>query len=571
MLRDIRRLTGANFLMTGTGAAAEAMVPEAGKGFAMSLWRSETRALLDAVGWTGERIVMRAFDGGATLQVSAPDDALYAATQIVEAGWTAARARLDGEEAPDRAAVAEKLIAAIAKERNPAEVALAAEAAARGVTYLGHDGKVSVGLGQGAQVWPAGGAPDVADVAWDEVHDIPVAMITGTNGKSTTVRLAAAIGAAAGRCVGLSSSDWVRVGGEILDEGDYSGPAGARLAVRDPRVDMAIIETARGGLMRRGLPVPTANVCLLTNIAADHLGGYGIVDVPALADAKFLLADAVRPGGRLVLNADDPELVKRSARFDGDITWYGTDQDQAVLDVWIENGGHAVFVEDGQMVLARDGVKTPVLPVVDFVPGMRGAAKYNISNALGAIGLTAALGLPVEAMTTALGSFSNSPDENPGRGNFIELGGATLLIDFAHNPHGILALAEAVKDVPASRRLFLAGQAGDRSDQDTRDMTQAVWAGNPDMVVIKELPKKLRGRKLGELSNIIEDELIALGARPEQIQKTDDEFAAVQAALRWAQPGDLLVLLLHADRKPSMDLIETLQKDGWRAGDPVPD
>jgi len=570
-LRDVRRLTGANFLMSCPGAAAEAPLQDTTKSIAMALWRRETRKLLDAVGWSQERIVMRAFSGGATLQISAPTDALYAATEIVEAAWAATDALLHSETSPVLEDQAAQLRDKIAAERRPAEVALEDAAKARGVTYLGHDGQVSLGLGQGVRVWSDADVPAIDTVPWDTIHDIPIAMVTGTNGKSTTVRLAAAIGAAAGKCVGLSSSDWVRVGGEILDEGDYSGPAGARLAVRDPRVELAIIETARGGLMRRGLPVPRADACLLTNIAADHLGGYGITDVPALADAKFQLADAVKPGGRLILNGDDPELVSRSARFGGEITWYGLNLDQQALDVWIAEGGHAAFVSDGQMILARDGVRAPILPVVDFKPGLGGAAKFNISNALGAIGLADALGLPVEAMTDGLSSFTGSPEENPGRGNFIELGGVTLLIDFAHNPHGILALAEAVQSIPAKRRLFIAGQAGDRSDQDTREMMQAIWVAEPDMVVIKELPKKLRGRQLGELTAVIANELSKLGAKPDGMLKADTEFEAVRASLKWAKPGDFLVLLLHDDRKPTMDLIQQLQTIGWQAGEALPD
>ncbi len=568
-LRDIRRLTGANFLMPHTGAAAEAPIEDAVKSVAMSLWRREARVLLDAVGWANECIMMRAFDGGATLQISAPLDALYAATEIVEASWTAAEAKLRGEAPPDQDAEALRLREKIATESDPALVALAQIAEEKGVTFLGHDGAVSVGLGRGVRVLDEDDLPGVNDVSWEDIHDIPVAMVTGTNGKSTTVRLAAAIGAAAGKCVGMSSSDWVRVGADIVDEGDYSGPAGARLAVRDARVDLAIIETARGGLMRRGLPLPRADACLLTNIAADHLGGYGITDVPALADAKFQISDAIRPGGRLVLNADDPELVARSARFAGDITWFGLAMDEASRTAWNKAGGRAVFVADGQMVLARDGEQTPVLPVNDFKPAMGGAAKFNVSNALGAIGLADALGLPVSAMAAGLASFTGSPDENPGRGNLIELGGVTLLLDFAHNPHGVAALGEAVQGMPAKRRLFVAGQAGDRSDEDTRDLARAIWTAKPDMVVIKELPKKLRGRKPGELSAIIADELSRLGANGSLM--AEDEFAAVKMSLEWAERGDLLVLLLHDDRKPTMDLIERLKISDWQAGDPLPD
>ena len=571
MLHDIRRLTGANFLMPCTGAAAEATIEASVKSIAMSLWRREARALLDAVGWKNERIAMRAFEGGVTLQISAPMDALFAATEIVEASWEAAYAQLNSKALPDRDAKTLRLREKIATERSPAMAAIAEAADVKGVTFLGHDGAVSVGLGRGVRVLDENNLPAVKDVPWDAVHDVPVAMVTGTNGKSTTVRLAAAIGAAAGKCVGMSSSDWVRVGGDIVDEGDYSGPAGARLAVRDARVDLAIIETARGGLMRRGLPVPRADACLLTNIAADHLGGYGITDVPALADAKFQISDAVRPGGRLILNADDPELVARSARFGGEITWFGLAMAEATRNAWINAGGHAVFVADGQMVLARDAEQFPVLPVKDFKPAMGGAAKFNVSNALGAIGLADALNLPVAAMADGLASFTGSPEENPGRGNLIELGGVTLLLDFAHNPHGVAALSEAVKGMPAKRKLILAGQAGDRSDDDTRELTRAIWSAKPDMVVVKELPKKLRGRKLGELSAVIADELARLGAPVNGSLMADNEYEAVKVSLNWAEKGDLLVLLLHEDRKPTMELIDQLRRQCWQAGDPLPE
>jgi len=568
-LKNLRRLTGASFLMSDVGAAAEASIDDGNKAFVMAVWRATARDFLDAVGWADSKITMRAFAGGATLQVSAPTDALYAATELVEASWAATTARLSGT-AYDRDAMAQVLRAKIESELSPKEVALAQRADEHGVTYLGHDNKISLGLGCGAKVYDTADLPMPDAVDWKNLHDIPVAMVTGTNGKSTTVRLSAAIGAAAGKCVGLSSSDWVRVGGEILDEGDYSGPAGARLAVRDPRVDLAIIETARGGLMRCGLPVPSADVCLLTNIAADHLGTYGIMDVAALADAKFQLSDAVRPGGRLVLNADDAELVARSPQFAGDITWFGLDFDRAALDVWLASGGRAAFVSDGHMMLARDNKVMPILAVDDFVPALGGAAKFNVYNALGAIGLADALGLPISAMSKGLSGFTDSPDENPGRGNYIELGGLTLLIDFAHNPHGVLALASAIKSIPSKRRLVISGQAGDRSDQDTCDMVQAMWTIEPDMVVVAELPHLLRGREPGELTEVMSNELLRLGASEDGIIKTETEFSAVIKSLEWARNGDFLALLVHEDRIKTMELLDTLKQLGWQAGEPLP-
>lgn len=568
-LANTRRLSGANFLMSAHGAAAEARIGDDGKGLVMALWRAAARDLLDAVGWPDSKIALRAFEGGATLQISAPTDALYAATELLEASWAACLARMAGRTF-DIEAAARAVTPRIAAERSPKEVALAQEAEVRGVTYLGHDDKISLGMGRGGKVFDITDLPAPDDVDWDALHDIPVAMVTGTNGKSTTVRLAAAIGAAAGKCVGLSSSDWVRVGGDILDEGDYSGPAGARLALRDPRVELAVIETARGGLMRRGLPVPRADVCLLTNIAADHLGSYGIMDVAALADAKFQLSQAVRPGGRLVLNADDHELVARSAGFDGAITWFAPTFEQPLLDVWIASGGRAAFVSGGQMMLARDGGVAAVLAVDDFVPALGGAAQFNVYNALGAICLADALDLPLAAMREGLRGFTDTPEENPGRGNYIELGGLTLLIDFAHNPHGLLALAPAIKSIPAERRLVIAGQAGDRSDADTCDMIRALWTFEPDMVVVAELPTLLRGRPLGQLSEVMSAELRRLGAGEDNILETETEYEAVLKSLEWARKGDFLALLLHDSRVQTMALLERLRLSGWQAGQPLP-
>jgi cyanophycin synthetase len=568
-LINLRRLTGANFLMTDVGAAAEATIPDENKALVLSIWRNSARELLDGVGWTQSRIAMRAFDGGATLQVSAPTDALHAATALVDASWCVTHEKLGGRPV-DVAAITNGLRQKIADEVSPKEVALADHASAHGLTYLGHDDKISLGLGKGSKVYDIADLPDPDAVDWDSLHDVPVGMVTGTNGKSTTVRLTAAIGAAAGKCVGMSTSDWVRVGGEILDEGDYSGPAGARLALRDPRVDLAIIETARGGLMRRGLPVPTADACLLTNVAADHLGTYGIMDVTALADAKFQLSDAIRPGGRLILNADDPELVKRAAQFSGDITWFGLEFDRAILDIWIMGGGRVAFVEDGQMVLARNGIVEPVLAVADFVPALGGAAKFNVYNALGAICLADALELPINAMAKGLAGFTDTPDENPGRGNYVKVGGLNLLIDFAHNPHGVHALSSAIKSIPAKRRLVIAGQAGDRSDKDTCDMIQAIWTFEPDMVVVAELPDLLRGRQLGEMTTVMVDELKRLGSGHDNIITTDTEYSAVVRAMEWARPGDFLALLVHDDRIETMQLLDKLSKAGWQAGDPLP-
>ena len=568
-LTDVRRLTGASLTLDRPGAAGEAVdIPDAVSGPVLALWRRFARSLLDAVGWNAESIAIRPYPGGASLAVTAPIDGLLAATDLIEHAWDMTQAALDGAAA-DRSAIVAGLTRTIGSDANPKIVALAKAARKRGATFLAGEDQVSIGLGVHGRLWPEDAPPDPGAVDWDALGDIPVAMVTGTNGKSTTVRLTAAIAAAAGRVAGQCSSDWVRVGGEIVDTGDYSGPSGARQAARDPRTEIAVLETARGGLMRRGLALPHADVCLITNVAADHLGEYGIVDVASLTEAKFLVASALRPGGRLVLNADDPGLVRRGARHGGDIAWFSLEPDAHGLDAWIAAGGAAALLRDGWLTLARDGDTVPVLEVGAFPLGMKGAARFNIANALGAICIADALGLPVAAMRDGLAGFTGSPDENPGRGNFIELGGVTAVVDFAHNPHGVTALLEALARLPAKRRAVLVGQAGDRSDADTAEMTRAVWRARPDLVVVKELPRKLRGRKLGEMPAVIAAELRRLGAPDEGIAHAGDEIEATRHALEWARPGDMLVLLIHEDRGPVMALLDSLQQRRWQPGQPL--
>ena len=191
-----------------------------------------------------------------------------------------------------------------------------------GVTFLHGEELVSVGSGRGVRVWPEQDLPDPAAVDWSAVFDVPTALVTGSNGKTTVVRLLAAMASAAGRVAGLSSTDAVRVGDRTVDQDDYSGPSGARLLLRQPDVEVAVLETARGGLLRRGLAVQRADVAVVTNIADDHLGEFGVETLEALAETKLLVARALGGDGRLVLNADDPVLVPAAARLAAPIAWF---------------------------------------------------------------------------------------------------------------------------------------------------------------------------------------------------------------------------------------------------------
>ncbi|MBA3258241.1 MAG: Mur ligase, partial [Gemmatimonadales bacterium] len=308
-LLDSRRLTGPGLLLDRAGAVLDLELTDAERDRVLAAWRAAAGQLLDAVGWRGETVAVRAFAGGASVAFTAPSDALYAASELNEAGWAWAQAELAGAPPPDLTALAHTLRATIAAERKPELLALRDAARERGVTFLHGEEQVSVGSGRGVRVWPDHAIPSPSAVDWTQVHDVPIALVTGSNGKTTTVRLLAAMAAAAGRVAGITSTEGVSVAGRLIDGGDYSGPSGARLLLRQPEVEMAILETARGGLLRRGLAVERAVVAVVTNVADDHLGEFGVQDVETLARTKLLVARAIGTDGRLVLNADDRVLV----------------------------------------------------------------------------------------------------------------------------------------------------------------------------------------------------------------------------------------------------------------------
>jgi cyanophycin synthetase len=555
-LLDSRRLTGPNLLLAGAGAAIEVSLDPGEAETAVAAWRENARRLLDAIGWEKEEIAVRAFPGGASLAISAPIDALYAATEVNEAAW-------DGEDVTGAAA---RLREEIERETNPALLALRDAAAAHGVAFLWDDDRASVGLGTGSLSWRTDEIPDPAAIDWSAVHDVPVLLVTGTNGKTTTVRLLGAIAEAAGRVAGLTSTDRVELGGEVLERGDYSGPGGARTLLRDRRVEIAILETARGGMLRRGLAVDWADAALVTNIAADHLGEFGIHDLAALTEAKLVIARGLKAGGRLVLNADDAELTAAAGRLDVPILWFSPDAANPRVESHLAAGGEACFLEDGALVLARGAERTAVTRVEEIPLTLGGAARHNVANALAAIGLAAAAGLPVEAMAAGLRSLTS----NPGRATLLDLGGAHLLIDYAHNPQGMAAMVELAVKLPGDRRLLLVGQAGDRDDAALRELALAIQPLRPDRIVVKELPEMLRGREPGEVSKVLREELLRLGSAPESVTLAGSELDGVRQALAWAQPEDLLILLLHAQRDDVLALLDRLREAGWRAGEPLP-
>ncbi len=572
-LLDSRRLTGPNLLLSGAGAVLDVRLgPHDAARFAAA-WEHALDRMLAAVAWRGAERSWRAWPLGASLAFAAPIDALYAATEVNEWAYACARESLEptGETVAAFEAEALRLRAAIEAEALPALLALRDEARARGLTFLADDKRVSVGLGEGSRTWPLRRLPrSPARVQWGGLHDVPVVLVTGTNGKTTTVRLLAAIARAAGRVAGVTSTDRVEVGAEIVATGDYSGPNGARTVLRDRRVQLGVLEVARGGILRRGLPISHVQAAIVTNVAEDHLGEYGIFDADALADAKLVVALAVGAQGRVVLNADDARLRERGQALGARVLWCTLDAAEAGVSAHRAAGGDAAWLEDGALWLQRAGTVTRVIAASDVPIAFAGAARYNLRNALGALGAAAALGLPLAAMREGLASFAPTPEANPGRANIWSLNGCTAIVDFAHNPHGLEALAETVAAIPAERRAMVLGQAGDRDDASIRALARAAMAMHPDHVFLKDMPRFWRGRAPGEVPAMLETELRSEGLPAERLSQHADELSAVRAAMAWTRAGDVVLLATHSERAAVMALLDALAARQWRPGEPLP-
>jgi len=555
---DSRRQTGAGFLLDGPGAALEALVPEPLRAEASDAWRAHARALCDGLGWTDAPLVVRPFPRGLSLALGAPVDLLYTATEVNEAAWAAARAELEGHDPGGLGETIARLRAEAAAERDPPLAALIAAAEARGVPLVWDDDAITVGLGSRGWTFAPDALPDPDDLDWDAVGPIPTALVTGTNGKSTTVRMLAAMGRAAGHTVGVSTTDAVTVGDEVVDRGDFSGPLGARAVMRDERVTFAVCESARGGLLRRGVPVPLVTAAALTNVAADHLGDYGVETVADLAEAKLVVAKALPEGGTLVAPADEPEATAAVGRQREALEARG------VRIAWTAlapgpgaPGPLTASIVDGAIVLRDKNGWRAICGVAEVPAALDGAARHVVRNALTAAALAEALGLGDDAIAAGLRSFKSDETDNPGRTNRFDVGGATVLVDYAHNAHGLRALASLAEHLPARRRLVMFGSAGDRSDTDLAAMCDVLAGLGADRYVLTEIPGYLRGRAEGETPALLARLLRERGIADDALVSEADPSAGARHALDWIEPGDLALLLTLTQRDAVLDLVRT--------------
>ena len=556
-LLDSRRLTGPNLFWDLPGAILDIAITGVSADRLISAWSKEAGQLMEAVGWSPEHICSREYNGGVSLVINAPIDVLYAACELNEVAFNRAVANLKDEPVESLNDSIAGLSDLVAQERKPALLAMQVAAACHGVPFLWDDDEVSVGYGKTSLTWPADRLPEPEGIDWSSIGSVPLGIVTGTNGKSTTVRLCASILAAAGLRAGITSTDYIRVGEDIIDRGDYSGPGGARTLLRHPQSEAVVLEVARGGLLRRGIGVEHADAALITNVAEDHMGEYGINTVAEMAGAKFIVRRALSENAPLILNSDDPESTRMAATLSNRIIWFGLDPGQPVLREHLEKQGQAAYLSDGWLVLEEDGKARNIVQSREVPITFGGAAAYNIRNALGAMTLCSILGADDEAMAAGLKSFSGNAEVNPGRGNLFEKNSIRIFIDFAHNEHGLKAVADTVKAFQATRNIVLMGQAGDRSDQEIAGFVSAACVLNPARLLVCDMPGYERGRLPGKVAEMIRNFAISEGLPPDAVTMFNTPLEGVKDALATALEGDCLVLLALTQRN---EVLETVQE-----------
>ncbi len=404
--------------------------------------------------------------------------------------------------------------------------------------------------GAAVRAVPAGRRPSAI------TPQVPVASVTGTNGKTTTTRLLAHIAMTAGLRTGWSSTDGVVVQGEVVEPGDYSGPAGARAVLESPGVQLAVLETARGGLLLRGMGVTRNDVSVVTNVSADHLGLQGIDTVDQLAEVKAVVTRVTARDGWCVLNAEDPRVLAMAAQATGRPWAFSLDPDAPGLRAALDAGGRGITIMDGALtVLGARSDPDPLVPVLDVPVTLSGLSRHNVANALAAAAAALGLGLPREAVVEGLRTFLPDVRLNPGRMNVwtvpVDGGRATAVVDLAHNEAGLEALLDVCDGLRApGRQVRLGlGTAGDRTD-DILSALGELAGRRADDVAIVHKERYLRGRDPDELEVLLRAGLGAVGVA--DVSSYPDELSGLQSLLARAGDGDVVAVMCHADR-PLLD------------------
>lgn len=387
---------------------------------------------------------------------------------------------------------------------------------------------------------------------------IPVISVTGTNGKTTVTRLIQHILGLSGKKTGMTCSNGTYIGRECIARGDNTGPHSARSILYNQEAEAAVLETARGGIIRRGLGYDLADVGIIVNISEDHLGLDGIKTLQELAFVKSLVVEAVKPHGYAVLNADDNKTGEIAAKVECNLLLFSQNNDNPLLQAHITRGGTAVVLENGSVCVYQDNTRKTLINIQDIPITFAGKAACNIENSLAATAGVVALGLPHHHIRAGLTSFLPDPVTNAGRLNLFDLGGFKVMLDYGHNLSGYRSVLHFAAQLDAERLVGIIGMPGDRIDKSIFDVGE-ISGRLFTRIYIKE-DTDLRGRPPGEAASILYHGAVSGGASKENIELVLSELEALDLAVHNAEPGDLIIMF-YENFEPAFELIQDYLKE----------
>ncbi|MDA8440809.1 MAG: cyanophycin synthetase [Peptococcaceae bacterium] len=368
---------------------------------------------------------------------------------------------------------------------------------------------------------------------------VPVVSVAGTNGKTTTTRMIAHLLRQRNLTVGMANSDGIWIGAHQVMAGDTTGPTSAQTVLCDPEVEAAVLETARGGILRAGLGYDFADVAVITNISEDHFGQYGIENLEDLAHVKSVVAEAVRKHSYVVLNADDVYVAKMASHTKGKVIFFSLGEENPVIKQHLGTGGSAVFIKKGRIIVATGADAVGIGAFRSFPVTLAGKALHNVQNVLAAVGAAWALGIPASEIKRSLLNFYSNPCDNPGRLNIYKVNDFQVMIDYGHNAAGIEQIASVAKRLRPKRLIGVVTVPGDRLDESVYKV--GVLAGRSfDHLILRE-DADLRGRMPGEVAELLKAGALAAGKSELNIQIILSEIEAFSAALNQARTGDLVI------------------------------
>jgi cyanophycin synthetase len=383
--------------------------------------------------------------------------------------------------------------------------------------------------------------------------DIPVISVTGTNGKTTTTRLISYVLGKLGNSVGMTTTSGIYINNKCIYKGDTTGYYSARTVLTNRDVEAAVLETARGGIIRKGLAYDLADVAVITNITEDHLGIDGIETLEDLAYVKALVAEAVKDDGYVVLNADDPLSVTIIKRVKSKRIMFSKDKYNPILRKNIKGGGYGVYVYKGIMCVEDSKYTVPIVDVKDIKITLEGKLDYNIENAMAACAALVGLNIDYSSIKEGLMSFYGDEDFNPGRFNMYNVNDAMVVLDYGHNIEGYRAVLKGAQNITHNRLIGVIGVPGDRTNSSVEEVGK-IAGENFDYIYIKE-DRDRRGRKVGEIAKLLERGVMKCGFNPKKIDIVLDERDALEKAIDNASPGDLIITFFE-EYNPLVELVK---------------